>query len=363
MKVPFIDFDYELDSFKNNFESLLTEHIKKGEFIGGESVNVFEENLRNYLNAEHVVTVGNGTDALLISLLSLNLQKKEVLVPSFSFFATSEAIVQAGLIPIFVDIDRTNCNIDVTRIEEKITSNTGAILPVHLFGNSANMDEILKIAKKYDLKIVEDVAQAFGSNHKNKKLGTIGDLGCFSFFPTKTLGAYGDAGAIATNNSNFAEQARMYKNHGAKTKYFNEVFGFNSRLDSIQASVLNLKLQNIDKWIEKRISSGKYYDRNFENQDGLSILDNNNSTFNYYSILVSNGKRDKLKDYLSSKEIAVAIYYPKTLPSLPAHNIEESFPVAEKVCDEILSLPIWPGIKEEQLDYVVKSINEFFNQN
>ena len=363
MKVPFIDFDYELDSFKKNFESLLTEHIKKGEFIGGESVNIFEENLRNYLNAEHVVTVGNGTDALLISLLSLNLQKKEVLVPSFSFFATSEAIVQAGLIPIFVDIDRTNCNIDVTRIEEKITSNTGAILPVHLFGNSANMDEILKIAKKYDLKIVEDVAQAFGSNHKNKKLGTIGDLGCFSFFPTKTLGAYGDAGAIATNNSNFAEQARMYKNHGAKTKYFNEVFGFNSRLDSIQASVLDFKLKNIDKWIEKRIASGKFYDNGLKNQNGLSLLDNKNSTFNYYSVLVLNSKRDKLKDYLSSKEIAVAIYYPKTLPSLPAHSIEESFPVAEKVCNEILSLPLWPGIKKEQLDYVVKSINEFFNQN
>ena len=155
----------------------------------------------------------------------------------------------------------------------------------------------------------------------------------------------------------------MYKNHGAKTKYFNEVFGFNSRLDSIQASILDLKLQKIDKWIENRISSGKYYDSNFKNQIGLSILDNNNSTFNYYSILVSNGKRDKLKDYLSSREIAVAIYYPKTLPSLPAHNIEESFPVAEKVCDEILSLPIWPGIKEEQLDYVVKSVNEFFNQN
>ena len=363
MKVPFIDFDYELDSLKPNFESLFIEHIEKGEFIGGESVNVFEENLRNYLNVEHVITVGNGTDALLISLLSLNLQKKEVIVPSFSFFATSEAIVQAGLLPIFVDIDRTNCNIDVTRIEEKITPNTGAILPVHLFGNSANMNEILKLAKKYDLKIVEDVAQAFGSNYENKKLGTIGDVGCFSFFPTKTLGAYGDAGAIATNNSRFAEQARMYKNHGAKTKYFNEVFGYNSRLDSIQASVLDLKLKNIDNWIEKRIASGKFYDNSFKNQNGLSLLNNKNSTFNYYSVLVSNSKRDLLKEYLSSKEIAVAIYYPKTLPSLPAHSIEESFPVAEKVCNEILSLPLWPGIKEEQLNYVVESIIEFFNQN
>ena len=204
MKVPFINFDYELDLFEKNYESLLIEHVKKGEFIGGESVRSFEENLRNYLNVEHVITVGNGTDALLISLLSLELEKKEVIVPSFSFFATSEAIVQAGLIPIFVDIDSSNCNIDVDKIEEKITPNTGAILPVHLFGNSANMRKILDIAKNYDLKIVEDVAQAFGSKFDKKKLGTIGDIGCFSFHPRKSI-TTGEGGMVTTNDDLLAD--------------------------------------------------------------------------------------------------------------------------------------------------------------
>lgn len=362
MKVPFINFDYELDLFEKNYESLLIEHVKKGEFIGGESVRSFEENLRNYLNVEHVITVGNGTDALLISLLSLELEKKEVIVPSFSFFATSEAIVQAGLIPIFVDIDSSNCNIDVDKIEEKITPNTGAILPVHLFGNSANMRKILDIAKNYDLKIVEDVAQAFGSKFDKKKLGTIGDIGCFSFFPTKTLGAYGDGGAVCTNSDIFAERVKMYKNHGAKTKYFNEVFGYNSRLDSVQASILKLKLHKIDQWIANRVDAGKYYDMHLNGIENLALLKNINSTFNYYSILIKQGKRDSLKDFLLSNGISVAIYYPNTLPSLPAHSSKESFPVSEKVCTEILSLPIWPGIQQSQLDYVIELIHKFFNK-
>ena len=299
----------------------------------------------------------------MFSFCFYDLEKKEVIVPSFSFFATSEAIVQAGLVPIFVDVDITNCNIDVTKIEEKINSNTGAILPVHLFGNPANMEEILQIAEKYDLKIVEDVAQAFGSNYSNKKLGTIGDLGCFSFFPTKTLGAYGDGGAIATNNQKLAENASMYKNHGSKVKYFNEVFGYNSRLDSIQASILNLKLQKIDFWIEKRIEAGKYYDENLEKVEFLKLLENTNSTFNYYSLLVRNEQRDLLKKHLENKGISTAVYYPKTLPSLQAHNITDTFPIAEKICNQILSLPIWPGISKEELNYVVEEIYEFYKDN
>ena len=216
----------------------------------------------------------------------------------FLFFATSEAIVQAGLIPIFVDIDSSNCNIDVDKIEDKITPNTGAILPVHLFGNPASMKKILEIAKNYDIKVVEDVAQAFGSELDQKKLGTIGDLGCFSFFPTKTLGAYGDGGAVCTNSDIYAERVKMYKNHGAKTKYFNEVFGYNSRLDSIQASILKLKLQKIDKWIGNRIDAGKYYDTHLNGTEDLVLLNNENSTFNYYSILITQGKKGFVKRFL-----------------------------------------------------------------
>jgi len=360
LKVPFIEFDYELKSFKNEYSSLLKKHIENSEFIGGESVKIFEENLSNYLDVEHVITVGNGTDALLIGLEALSLEKKEILVPSFSFFATSEAIVKAGLHPVFVDIRFSDCNIDTDKLEEKITENTGAILPVHLFGNSSEMNKILNISYKYNLRVIEDVAQAFGTKFNDKYLGTLGDIGCFSFFPTKTLGAYGDGGAIVTNNAKFASTSRMIKNHGAKEKYNNELFGYNSRLDSIQASILNLKLSKIDQWISKRIQAGKFYDKNFENIKEIQILQNKNSTFNYYSILIKNKQRDNLAQYLKDKDIENAVYYPKTLPSLPAHSINQSFPVSEQICNEILSLPIWPNISKDQLQYVVRTVKEFF---
>tara|TARA_B100001564_G_scaffold282132_1_gene244593 strand:- start:947 stop:2032 length:1086 start_codon:yes stop_codon:yes gene_type:complete len=360
MKIPLIEFSYELNEFSEDLSSLLVDHVTNSQFIGGKSVTEFEENFAKFLNIEYVVSVGNGTDALLIGLEALELKKKEVIVPSFSFFATSEAIVKAGLDPVFVDINNDDCNIDVNLIEENITENTGAILPVHLYGNASNMKEIKNLANKYNLKIVEDVAQSFGTKYDNKFLGTIGDIGCFSFFPTKTLGAYGDGGAIVTNDENLATKARMLKNHGANKKYFNELFGYNSRLDSIQASVLNIKLKKINKWIEKRIEIGNFYDSQFKSIEGIKLLKNTNSTFNYYTIFILNNKRDEFKSYLDQHEIANAIYYPITLPSLPAHSIDKKFPVAEEACKEIISLPIWPGMSEDQQKYVVDTVENFF---
>jgi dTDP-4-amino-4,6-dideoxygalactose transaminase len=360
MKVPLIEFSYELSDFSNDLSSLLVNHVTNSQFIGGKSVSEFEENFSRFLNIEYVVSVGNGTDALLIGLEALELRKKEVIVPSFSFFATSEAIVKAGLVQVFVDINNQDCNIDVELIEENITENTGAILPVHLYGNASNMKEIKNLANKYNLKIVEDVAQSFGTKYNNKYLGTIGDIGCFSFFPTKTLGAYGDGGAIITNDENLATKARMLKNHGAKKKYFNELFGYNSRLDSIQASVLNFKLEKINEWIKRRIEIGNFYDLEFKSIEGIKLLNNKNSTFNYYTIFILNNKRDEFKSYLDQHEISNAIYYPKTLPSLPAHNINKKFPIAEKACKEIISLPIWPGMSEDQQNYVIKTVKNFF---
>ncbi len=360
MKIPLIEFSYELDEFNDELSNLLTNHVNNSQFIGGNSVVEFEENFSKFLNVKHVVSVGNGTDALLIGLEALELKKKEVIVPSFSFFATSEAIVKAGLIPVFVDINDKDCNIDVELIEKNITSNTGAILPVHLYGNASNMKKIKNLADKYNLKIVEDVAQSFGSKYENQYLGTIGDIGCFSFFPTKTLGAYGDGGAIITNDDNLATKARMLKSHGAKKKYFNELFGYNSRLDSIQASVLNLKLKKINDWIHKRIEIGNLYDSEFYGIEGIKLLSNTNSTFNYYSIFILNNKREEFKQFLDQHQIANAIYYPKTLPSLPAHNIRKKFPIAEKVCTEIISLPIWPGMSQKQQLYVIDTVKSFF---
>jgi dTDP-4-amino-4,6-dideoxygalactose transaminase len=360
MKVPLIDFSYELDEFHEDLSHLILDHVKKSEFIGGESVSRFEENLGQFLNVKNVISVGNGTDALLIALEALELTKKDVIVPSFSFFATSEAIVKANLNPVFIDVNRQDCNINTEIIEKNITNQTGAILPVHLFGNASDMETIKNLSDKYDLKIIEDVAQSFGSKFQNKYLGSIGDFGCFSFFPTKTLGAYGDGGAIVTNNDNLARKAKMLKNHGAEKKYFNELFGYNSRLDSIQASILNLKLKKINKWIEKRVEIGRFYDSSFSSVKGIELLDNSNSTFNYYTIYILNNKRDEFKLYLDQHGIANAIYYPNTLPSLPAHNNSKKFPIAEKACKEVISLPIWPGMSNDQQKYVIDTVKEFF---
>ena len=258
MKVPFIDFRYDYEGNEKNYSDILIRHIKNGEFIGGDSLLKFEENLSRYLNVKNIITVGSGTDALIIALESLELTKKEVIVPAFSFFATSEAIIQAGLIPKFVDVSIEDCNIDPEEIENNISEDTGAILPVHLFGKSANMIKILSISKSHNLKIIEDTAQAFGTKENGKFLGTIGDVGCLSFFPTKTLGAYGDGGAIVTNDEKITQRAKMLKNHGASKKYYNEVIGYNSRLDSIQASFLDMKLQKIDKNISERTKAGKF---------------------------------------------------------------------------------------------------------
>jgi len=360
MKVPFIDFSYELEGNEDDYSELLFKHLRNGEFIGGNAVTEFEENLSKYLNTENVISVGNGTDALIIALESLELENKEVVVPAFSFFATSEAIVQAGLVPKFIDVSIEDCNIDSAQIENNISENTGAILPVHLFGKSSDMAEISSIADKYNLKIVEDTAQSFGTIYDEKFLGTIGDVGCFSFFPTKTLGAYGDGGAIITNNKKIAERARMLKNHGASKKYYNEIIGYNSRLDSIQASFLNMKLKKINKLISLRKKAGEFYNKILKDNENLTIVGNQDSSFNYYSIIIKNGSRDELQTYLTESEISSTIYYPRTLPSLPAHDVKESFPNAEFLSKNILALPIFPSIQENQQLYVAEKINDFF---
>jgi len=360
MKVPFIDFSYEFEGNEDDYSELLLRHLRNGEFIGGKAVSEFEENLSKYLNTENVISVGNGTDALIIALESLELENKEVIVPAFSFFATSEAIVQAGLVPKFVDVSIEDCNIDTAQIEKNISKNTGAILPVHLFGKSSDMAEISSIADKYNLKIVEDTAQSFGTIYNEKFLGTIGDVGCFSFFPTKTLGAYGDGGAIITDNKKIAERARMLKNHGASKKYYNEIIGYNSRLDSIQASFLNMKLEKINKLISLRKKAGEFYNKILKDNENLTIVGNQDSSFNYYSIIIKNGSRDELQTYLTESEISSTIYYPRTLPSLPAHDVKESFPNAEFLSKNILALPIFPSIQENQQLYVAEKINDFF---
>lgn len=360
-----ISFEPELKLLKNKFINKFKDHLDNNEFIGGLSVLEFESKIKNYLNTKNAISVGSGTDALIIALEGLRIlnpkKGKKIIVPAFSFFATSEAIVKAGYEPIFVDVELTTGNIDVSKIEQNITRDTVGIMVVHLFGKPANLNKIMIIAKKYKLFLVEDVAQAFGSTLKTKHLGTIGDVGCFSFFPSKNLGAFGDGGLITTDSNQLAEICRKLKNHGSVKKYENEYFGYNSRLDSIQASFLSLKLEIIDDQLESRKQIGNYYIEKLKENKNIVLMDYKDSTFNYFSICIENN-RDLLSNYLDSYGISSAVYYPMPLPYLKAHNIKlknNNFDNALYLSKNILSLPIWPNMELKLVDFIVDKINKF----
>lgn len=368
--IPLVSFTDEINSQKNNYLKVFEEQLEKGEFIGGDPLKIFENNLTDYFSISNALGVGNGTDALVIALESIkhkfNIKKGSVIVPAFSFFATSEAIVKSGFKPIFVDVEKDTGNIDVKQIEQNIQDDTVGILPVHLFGKPADMKTISEIKEKYDLFIVEDVAQAFGGKHDRKFLGTIGDAGCFSFFPTKILGAFGDGGAIITNDNEIAEYANMLRNHGSRKKYSNEIFGYNSRLDSIQARFLDIKLSLINKNIESRRDISKYYIDNLKDVEHINFLNYEDSVFNYFTFKVPN-HRDKLAEHLKNKKISTAIYYPIPLPNLQAHvndkKEKQEFPAANNLSSTIISIPLWPEMDNSILDRIINEIKNFFDEN
>ena len=369
-KIPLVSFEKELELLKEEYLQSFKNQLELSQFIGGSAVTGFEEKVQEFFKVRHAIGVGNGTDALLIALESIKINlnitnnKNKVITPAFSFFATSEALVKAGFEPVFVDVDLETGNIDHNEIEKKIDADVVGILPVHLFGKSADLKQILEIAKKHNLFVVEDVAQAFGSYFENNLLGTIGDVGCFSFFPSKNLGAFGDGGMIITDDDNVAKYAKMLRNHGAEKKYQNEIFGYNSRLDSIQANFLSIKLDHIQDFINSRIEIGNYYRNKLEDNKNLILLNYENSSFNYFTLRVKNNRVDLL-NYLETKGISTAIYYPIPLPSLSAHSIHSSndvFQNAEALSNSVFSLPIWPMMELSIVDRVVDGINNFYNQ-
>ncbi len=367
-RIPLVSFEKEFELLKDEYINSFTKQLEISQFIGGSAVLNFENKIKEYFNIKHAIGVGNGTDALLIALEAIKVknnfdsEKNKIITPAFSFFATSEAVVKAGFEPVFVDVNIETGNIDVNIIEEAIDDNVVGILPVHLFGKSSELDKILQIAKDYNLFVVEDVAQAFGSNYNEKKLGTYGDAGCFSFFPSKNLGAFGDGGMIITNDDDLAKLAKMLRNHGAEKKYQNEIFGYNSRLDSIQANFLSIKLDHIDNFIASRVLIGEHYVENLIDNGSLTLLDYKNSSFNYFT-LRTNENRSKLISHLDSKGISTAIYYPVPLPNLIAHKNHQNkkeFRNAEILAESIFSLPIWPMMEYSIVDYITKEINEYY---
>ena len=338
-------------------------------FIQGSSVFEFEQQLSQYTGSKYVVSCGNGTDALLAALMSLGIGKgDEVITPAFTFISVIEVITLLGAIPVFVEVCEDSYNMDVRALEKAVTHKTKAVIPVHLYGQCADMEPILKIAKKHNVKVIEDACQAIGTEYTfsdgtMKQAGTMGDIGCLSFFPSKNLGCYGDGGALMTQDANLAEKLRAICKHGSKEKYHHLFIGFNSRLDTLQAAVLQVKLRYLDGFLVARKSAAKFYFEALKNIGWIELPDipeNTTHTFHQFTLKVKDGKRDALKQYLLEKSIPSMIYYPVPAHLQPAYQYlnykEGDFPVTERLCQEVLSLPMHTELSESQLQYICQTI-------
>jgi dTDP-4-amino-4,6-dideoxygalactose transaminase len=359
-------------NIKAEVDQSIQEVIESAIFIKGGKVTEFEQHLQDYMGCP-TITCGNGTDALQIAFMALELQPgDEVITTPFTFVATAEVLALLGLKPVFVDVDPETYNIDVEKIEAAITSRTRAILPVHLFGQSVDMEQVMGIARKYDLYVVEDAAQSLGTDYRfgdgtSLKSGTIGHIGCTSFFPSKNLGAFGDGGALFSGNEELAARIRSIANHGMKVRYYYERIGVNSRLDSIQAAILDVKLKYLEKYILARQSAANWYDRHFAQLEGLVIPRRvAYSSHSYHQYTIRSSNRDDLQTFLKGRGIPSMIYYPSPIHLQEAYKYlgykEGDFPLAEQLSREVLSLPMHTEMDEDQLQYITDAILEYFGK-
>lgn len=373
MEIQMVDLKGQYYKIKDEINSGILNCIENAAFINGPAVKEFQLDFEKYLNVKHVIPCANGTDALQIAMMALDLKPgDEVICPAFTYVATAEVIGLLGLIPVMVDVDPDTFNIDVVHLEKHLTPKTKAIVPVHLYGQGADMEKVMEFARKNNLYVIEDNAQAIGSNYtfrngEEKKTGTIGHIGCTSFFPSKNLGCYGDGGALMTNDDELASKIRMIANHGQEKKYYHKVLGCNSRLDTIQAEVLRVKLKNLDEYSEARNRMAQYYDENLLGIDGLEIpkrAANSSHVFHQYTLKVKNGKRDDLQQFLAEKNIPSMIYYPLPLYKQEAFESyvpkDFSLPITEQLCQEVISLPIHTEFNEVICQYIVSEIISFF---
>lgn len=370
MNIQFVDLNAQYETIKDDIESAIKDVISRTAFIGGKYLKTFEESFAEFCGVKHCIGVGNGTDSLFIALKTLGIGAgDEVITVANSFIATSEAITQTGAKVVFADINPQTYNIDTQKIEEKITNRTKAIIPVHLYGQPADMDPILALAKKYNLKIVEDAAQAHGAKYKGKTIGSLGDVASFSFYPGKNLGAYGDGGAIVTNNDLLAKKARMFANHGRIDKYDHEIEGVNSRLDGLQAAILSVKLKHLDTWSEARRRNAYLYNECLKGSGLVTPVEiaDVKAVYHLYVVRTKKELRQKLQEHLNSKGISTGIHYPIALPNLKAYahlnHTREDFPEAAKASEEIVSLPMYPELSEGQIQYIAQQIKEFEKAN
>lgn len=368
MKIPFINLERQYQSIKEEIDESIQRVVDSQNFILGDEVITFEQKMADYCGAKHAIGVASGTDAILLSLRSHDVCN-DVITSPFTFFATAGAIYNARANPQFSDINLNTFNIDPEDLMVKIKENDeiSAIIPVHLYGQAAEMDQITEIAEDYNLKVIEDAAQAIGSQFSGKKVGSISTT-CFSFFPAKNLGCFGDGGIITTNDDNIAENIRTLRVHGSKPKYYHNIIGYNSRLDAIQAAILSVKLQYIDKWNDMRISNVEFYNKTLKDVEGLNIPEitsKGKHVFNQYTLRVDN-HRDDLQKFLARQDISTAIYYPLPLHLQPCFSYlghtKGSFPNAELASQQVLSIPIYPEMREDELEYVSSNILEFFEK-
>ena len=371
-----VDLKRQFEEIQSEVYEALEHVLESTNFIQGEQVREFEKALAKWIGSKNVISCANGTDALQLALMALELQPgDEVIVPAFTYVATAEAIALLGLTPIFVDVHANTFNIDIDRAAQLITSKTKAIVPVHLFGQPADMEAIMKFAKSYNLFVVEDSAQAIGSEVKFKdetirKVGTIGDIGTTSFFPSKNLGCFGDGGALFTDNDQLAFKLKMIANHGQSKKYYHDIVGVNSRLDTIQAAVLNVKLKYIDSYTEARQKAAAFYDDSLKKIEQVTIPFRSvfsNHVFNQYTVKIDEKySRDELKKYLAAHGIPTMIYYPRPLHKQKAYQElitdDMEYPVSSSLCDSVLSLPMHTHLKREEQEYIVLHIKTFFSK-
>ncbi len=393
MNIPLIDLKAQYKSISEDLDRVTKEVLSSASYIMGKNVTEFEKEFAEYIGVKHAISVGNGTDALVIALKSLGIGSgDEVITTPFTFFATAETISAVGAIPVFVDVENDTFNIDPAKIEEKITEKTKAIVAVHIFGQSAKMDEINEIAKKHGLKVIEDACQAIGGKYKERKIGTLGDVACFSFFPTKNLGCAGDGGILVTDDDNVATIARALRTHGSgengqkaynllnniteevatvknaddtvynPLKYYNYLIGYNTRLDAIQAAILRVKLTHIDNWNAKRREIAKIYDEKFKDTDLVTPFIGEENEAVYHMYIIQSENREAMLSKLKEKGVATGVYYPVPLHLQKVYKDlgykEGDMPVSEYLSHRTFAIPVYPELTEEEINYIIESIKE-----
>ena len=361
MIVPFVDLKAQYEEIKKEINSAIGEVLRNTSFILGPAVERFEENYAQFLGSRHCIGTNSGTSAIMVALMAAGVQAgDEVITVPNSFIATVEPIVLLGAKPVFVDVDEVTRNIDVSKINSVVTTKTKAIIPVHLYGHPVDMDPILKVSHKYNLIVIEDAAQAHAAKYKGKKTGSIGNIGCFSFYPGKNLGAYGEGGMLSTDDDDIAEKAKIIRDHGSVNKYNHVRIGLNARMSGLQGAILDVKLKYLEMWTTMRRRNAQFYNQLLKSNDVLTPFEADYARHVYHIYAIQTKKRSSLQDYLKSRKVGVGVHYPNSLHlekslSYLGHR-KGDFPVSEKLANEVLSLPMYPELKREQIEYVAQCI-------